>query len=229
MDLIEALKAFLLPLGLKPTTEVFPKQKELQKDDKGDIKPGNFINLPYFDSDKTVRYAVDDKGKDLSLEQFIAQAEKKQTSLYEINKIDFGTRREEFSDAPPCLQGFLNLGVPQGARNTVLFNVCTYCQKKDKDTWQKMFEDINQKYSSPPLPATEIVALQKQHEKKEYQYQCNVEPLKSHCDKQVCKTRKFGVGNGNTYSVKPYGEIGGTNLNNQWNHYVFQHLTKIFL
>ena len=31
----------------------------------------------------------------------------------------------------------------------------------------------------------------------------------------------FGVGNGNTYSVKPYGEIGGTNLNNQWNHYVF--------
>jgi hypothetical protein len=61
-----------------------------------------------------------------------------------------------------------------------------------------MFEDINQKYSSPPLPATEIVALQKQHEKKEYQYQCNVEPLKSHCDKQVCKTRKYGVGNGNS-------------------------------
>ena len=28
-DLIEALKAFLLPLGLKPTTEIFPKQKEL--------------------------------------------------------------------------------------------------------------------------------------------------------------------------------------------------------
>ena len=50
IDLIEALKAFLLPLGLKPTTEVFPKQKELQKDDKGDIKPGNFINLPYYNS-----------------------------------------------------------------------------------------------------------------------------------------------------------------------------------
>ena len=29
-DLIEALKSFLLPLGLKPTTEIFPKQKELK-------------------------------------------------------------------------------------------------------------------------------------------------------------------------------------------------------
>ena len=32
-DLIEALKAFLLPLELKPTTEIFPKQKELKEDD----------------------------------------------------------------------------------------------------------------------------------------------------------------------------------------------------
>ena len=175
--------------------EIFPKQDQILAD-RGDV--GNFINLPYFDNDKTVRYAVDEKGKDLSLQQFITQADKKRITIHDLKKIDFGTRREEFSDAPPCLQGFLNLGVPQGSRNTVLFNVCTYCQKKDKDTWQKMFEDINQKYSSPPLPATEIVALQKQHEKKEYQYQCNVEPLKSHCDKQVCKTRKYGVGNGNS-------------------------------
>ena len=31
IDLISALKSFLLPLGLDPTTEVFPKQKELRK------------------------------------------------------------------------------------------------------------------------------------------------------------------------------------------------------
>ena len=31
VDLIEALKSFLLPLGLKPTTEIFPKQKELKR------------------------------------------------------------------------------------------------------------------------------------------------------------------------------------------------------
>ena len=40
-DLIDGLKSFLLPLGLEPNTEVFPKQKELKEDDKGEIKPGN--------------------------------------------------------------------------------------------------------------------------------------------------------------------------------------------
>ena len=76
--------------------EIFPKQDQILAD-RGDV--GNFINLPYFDSDKTVRYAVDEKGKDLSVEQFVKQAEKKQITLYDLNKIDFGTRREEFSDA----------------------------------------------------------------------------------------------------------------------------------
>ena len=33
-DLIDALKSFLLPLGLEPNTEVFPKQKELKEDNK---------------------------------------------------------------------------------------------------------------------------------------------------------------------------------------------------
>ena len=77
--------------------------------------------------------------------------------------------------------------VPQGARNTVLFNVCTYCKKKSPDSWHTMFDEINQKYSSPPLPSTEVVAIQKQHEKKDYQYQCAVEPLKSHCNKQLVR------------------------------------------
>ena len=49
VDLISALKSFTAS-GLDPDTEVFPKQKELKEDDKGEIKPGNFINLPYFNN-----------------------------------------------------------------------------------------------------------------------------------------------------------------------------------
>ena len=30
----------------------------------------NFINLPYFDAKNTVRYAIDKKGDDLTLEEF---------------------------------------------------------------------------------------------------------------------------------------------------------------
>ena len=47
-------------------SEVFPKQRELKsKDDTG-----NFLNLPYFSSDKTVRYAFDGEGNSVSLEYF---------------------------------------------------------------------------------------------------------------------------------------------------------------
>ena len=67
IDLIDALKSFLLPLGLDPDTEIFPKQKELKEDDKGEIKPGNFINLPYYNNGETNRYAVDKNNSKLSL------------------------------------------------------------------------------------------------------------------------------------------------------------------
>ena len=74
VDLISALKSFLLPLGLDPDTEVFPKQKELKEDDKGEIKPGNFINLPYYNNGSTKRYAVDKDNNKLDIEKFIEVA-----------------------------------------------------------------------------------------------------------------------------------------------------------
>lgn len=48
----------------------------------------------------------------------------------------------------------------------------------------------------PALEATEIVNIQRSLEKKPtYFYQCDVCPLKDFCDKNVCKTRPYGVGN----------------------------------
>ena len=45
------------------SSEVFPKQIELKsKDDTG-----NFLNLPYFNSDKTTRYAFDSEGNAIKL------------------------------------------------------------------------------------------------------------------------------------------------------------------
>ena len=42
-----------------------------QKDSKADIKPWNFINLPYYNNGASNRYAVDKNNSKLSLEQFI--------------------------------------------------------------------------------------------------------------------------------------------------------------
>ena len=96
IDLIEALKAFLLPLELKPTTEVFPKQKELQKDDKGDIKPGNFINLPYYNNGDSNRYAIDRNNSKLSLEEFIKFANESKVDNETLTKLVEETHRNMY-------------------------------------------------------------------------------------------------------------------------------------
>ena len=47
-------------------SEVFPKQRELKsKDDTG-----NFLNLPYFNGDNTTRYAFNNNGEAVNLEDF---------------------------------------------------------------------------------------------------------------------------------------------------------------
>ena len=55
-------------------------------------------------------------------------------------------------------------------------------------------EKFNIDYCSNPVSAQEIVVIQNQLEKKEYFYTCNQEPIKSHCNKSLCKKRKYGVG-----------------------------------
>ncbi len=194
VDLREYLTEFAAVLG-HSGSEIFPKQDQILAD-RGDV--GNFINLPYFDVKRTMRYALKEDGSEMTLQEFIGAAEQSKTTLDKLNKLDFGSKKKLFIDGPPCLEGFLNRGVPQGARNTVLFNACTYAKKKNPDDWKEMFNEINTKYSSPPLQAEEVVTIQKQHEKKEYQYQCSHEPLKSHCNKTLCKRRKFGVGKGSS-------------------------------
>ena len=141
VDLREYLTEIAAGLG-HSGSEIFPKQDQILSE-RGDV--GNFINLPYFEVKRTMRYAMDDNAKELSVEEFLAKVEKSKTTLDKLEKINFGSQKNSFSDAPPCVQGFLNRGVPQGARNTVLFNVCTYCKKKSPDSWHTMFDEINQK------------------------------------------------------------------------------------
>jgi hypothetical protein len=171
--------------------EIFPKQDQILAE-RGDV--GNFINLPYFDAENTTRYAVASSGQDMELEEFLTHIEQNRVSLSTLESLDFGTHKESFSDAPPCLQLFLNNGIPEGTRNKVMFNVGNYLKKKYPEEWKTEFEDVNQKHCTPPLPAQEVVQLQTQIERKEYGYQCKEEPLCSHCNRGMCKTRKYGIG-----------------------------------
>ena len=62
--------------------ETFPKQTyRLNEQDVG-----NWLNLPYFDKDRTLRYAIKD-GKALKYSEFIEYAKTKMLTLEEVNEI----------------------------------------------------------------------------------------------------------------------------------------------
>ena len=45
-----------------------------------------------------------------------------------------------------------------------------------------------------PLSDSEVEIVVKQHDKKDWGYKCNDQPMCSLCDKTLCRSRKFGIG-----------------------------------
>ena len=127
-------------------SELFPKQDKILLD-RGDV--GNFINLPYFDAEQTLRYMVDADGQDVSLEDFLDWIDNNQISLSELADFPIGMNQELFDDAPPCVQTMLINGFPEGTRNKGMFQTAIYLKKKFPDGWQKELEAINQKHCNP--------------------------------------------------------------------------------
>ena len=53
----------------------------------------------------------------------------------------------------------------------------------------------------PPLPAQEVLTLISTLKKKEYNYKCSDEPIRSYCNVSKCRNRKYGIGGGNTTPI----------------------------
>jgi len=181
--------------------EIFPKQEQLLVE-RGDV--GNFINLPYQNAKHTTRYALQKDGASLSLEKFLDLAEKARVSAEGLASISLGGNNDILPDGPPCCQKLTEFGIPEGGRNTTLLNIGVYYKQASPNDWRGMLEKHNQKHCSPPLPAREIVSIQEQLDKKEYFYTCKQEPLHSHCNKALCRSRRFGVGDAGALTM-----IGG--------------------
>jgi hypothetical protein len=171
--------------------EVFPKQSTILIE-KGDL--GNFLNLPYYNAKNSTRYAYKDDGTAASLLEFIELYNK--YSLENIDKVAIKISDKVIPDGPPCLQQLCTQGFPEGTRNNGLFNIAVFLRKLDADNWKVLLEKHNQQYMNPPLAASEVVTVQNQLEKKEYNYRCKEPPINSYCNAQVCRTRKYGIGGG---------------------------------
>ena len=187
IDMVSKLNEFAAQLGYGGS-EVFPKQ--ISRANERDR--GNWINLCYWDGDKTERYAIS-KDKKLKLKEFIELAEKKTTTFEALDKIK-PDLVDHFSDGPPCLQHIMTMGFPEGGRNISLFNVGVYYRKKNPDDWQEDLMKFNYEHVSEPLPSSEVNGLVKGISKKEYAYTCKQSPICNYCEKSKCMKRDYGIG-----------------------------------
>jgi len=191
-DMQKALQCMSAALGFGDS-EIFPKQIKLHLD-RGDV--GNFLNLPYFDAEEGLRYAIKDDGTSATIEEFIALHEQFTQTMEQIVALQVVQTKTSslLADGPPCLQILCADGISEGGRNNGLFNIGVYLRKAFPDSWESEILRYNMQYLNPPLPLNEVNVVAKQVNRKDYAFKCNDAPINAHCNKELCRTRKFGVG-----------------------------------
>jgi hypothetical protein len=171
--------------------EIFPKQDSLLAE-RGDL--GNFINMPYFDAEQTTRYAFDQNAEALELEEFLDLVDRSRVSQVDLDALDLAGSKEHFLDGPPCLRILVATGTVGDMRNNTMFQMGWYARRKYPDNWEQVVEEYNRTFMAPALDSKEMLGIIKQLQKKDYGPTCNIEPFCSVCDKDLCRTKKFGIG-----------------------------------
>lgn len=170
---------------------IFPKQDALPEDSTvpSGLAYGNWINLPYFGGDETNRYAWI-SGKRAEIELFLTHAQALKITQTDLEDRMAGDLRE----APPCVQSFAQEPIGEGeSRNNALTQVIIWLKRQSPDKVEEMAYDYNAKYFDPPLPHSEAKKTIKFGLSKTYRYMCSQEPMKSRCNRELCKKRKYGI------------------------------------
>ena len=167
--------------------EVFPKQIELKSQDD----TGNFLNLPYFNCKNTTRYCFDTIGKAVTIDVFLNAVEVSSLTPKELQDLQIKRPPSEFDDGPPCLESLTKEKLDDG-RDRVMFQFRVYAKKKWPESWTDKLDEFNYKHFVNPYRHDEIAKFRKDN--KDYGFKCTEEPMCNHCDKQLCKTRKYGIG-----------------------------------
>ena len=210
----------LLPLfKLKPDTEIFPKQTQLTKDtETGELRPGQFINLPYYK--KTERQALNLDGTPFTFEQFILLVESNLVNPEDLNVITdnidkkiFEGADEDFKNGPPCLATLSTLMKdPQfDGKDRFMYNYHVFVKMKYEDTWKQKVKNAPVKYFAEQHANAwddkTLNAKIRSWARSFKGYTCTQSPISDHCKKGICVKKKFGVLSG---SKGTYPEL--TNL-----------------
>ncbi len=186
----QRITGWAVALGF-PGVEIFPKQDYLA----GPEDVGNWINMPYFDAERTTRYCIKD-GKSLNLDEFIEYAYSQRVLLSDTDEIELADPDDGLDGAPPCLRTLAANGIPEGTRNNALYNFAVLAKLMDEggEAWQDTLGQFNNKYMQPPLPLSEVNALIKSMNKKSYFYKCKDAPIQQVCNKDLCRKCDYGIG-----------------------------------
>ncbi len=189
------LKKLAKVLGYEGS-EIFPKQTEILVE-RGDT--GNFLNLPYYNETKGLRYAINDNGDAASLEEFYKLYDLHGCSEEQVKQIKVEEKKieEAFPAGPPCLNKLASTGFGEGSRNNALFNIAVYYKQAHPDSWEDKIVEANIKHMEPKLSNSEVQQLIKSVNRKGYdKYRCKDAPINAVCQSGLCRTKRFGVGFG---------------------------------
>ena len=187
-------------------SEIFPKQTEILVE-RGDT--GNFLNLPYYNGTKGLRYAINNTGTSCTLEEFYQLYDVHACSEEQVKQIKIEEKKieEAFPAGPPCLNKLASVGFGEGSRNNALFNIAVYYKQAHPDSWEDKIVEANIKHMEPKLSNSEVQQLIKSVNRKGYdKYRCKDAPINAVCQSGLCRTKRFGVGFGEE-EMPPLGNL----------------------
>ena len=168
-----------------PNSEIFPKQDRVS--DEG---TGSWINIPYFGLKHRTCLFLDKKViRELSASEVIRY----------IKPI-------EISDIPPCIESLNKIGVKEGSRNNFIFNIGVLLKKQEVSNWQEEVRKFNYKEFEKAISKDVLEDTIKSLEKKIYNYTCDQQPINEYCQRELCLTKKFGVGT-QSYDIVEFGQL----------------------
>ena len=205
-SVVKSFLSNLLPtFKLKPDCEIFPKQTQLTKDDEtGQLRPGQFINLPYLGGNQ--RQAINVDGTTFTLDQFmqvieanLVDKERLKDITDSIEKQDMQGVDEDFEDGPPCLAILSKLTADPDfdGKDRFMYNYHVFMKMKFADNWQQKVKNAPVKYfSGEHANAWDDKVLNakvKSWNRSTKGYTCTQSPISEYCKKGICVKKKYGV------------------------------------
>ena len=160
------------------------------------------INMPYSNHTRTREMGYDDDNTPLLLERFLEEVKKKTVDPEEFCEITLEENQieQDWKHYPPCVQKLIQEGWSGTNRHQFLYNVVVLEIKKKPSIALPDLEALmlqrNHSIFVKPLPEQEVRTMTKSIHKEGYSFQCPPKHLEYQpiCNKELCKTRKLGIG-----------------------------------